>query len=355
MEKETKATTGASQESVKVENSKMVKVNYDQCGAISIRLTELKLGPFRLPARDDLLPFKSDEQNLNYLFLMCTLLFDLKGLGGKMGKEWLHGSEFLFAVMKERTRRDPDLFDPVTSEATDTRRLDSFLSHIGNNRNHFNTRSLERAEILKDTAHKLARNYKGEVSYLLDKSKGLLSRGDSKGLIQMMQKFKGYSDPHFKKGFVFLKFVTKLGFFEPIDKENLYVPMDYHVLRVALRSGIIEIVDEPLKMKLMNKIPASVEDDFQLRHAAMNALKVTERTSDFDAFDLDDIFWNIGRSHCHYSHEPLCNSCPGIQCTFELLLNYKCQGECLLDGVCKGSLKEDYKKLLEPSLKTTFY
>lgn len=355
MNKEIQPVNETSGNLTNAEKSMMVNINYDQCGTVSLRLTKLKLGPFRLPAHEDLLPFKSDERNLNYLFLMCTLLFDLKGLGGKVGKKWLHGSEYLFAAMREKTQRNPDLFDPTILATISTKKFDSFLSRIGNNRNHFNTRSLERAEILKDAAHKLVYHYQGKVSNLLDSSEGLLVQDNSKGLIQLMQRFRGYSDPHFKKGFVFLKFVTKLGFFEPIDKKNLYVPVDYHVMRVALRAGIIEIVDENLKEKLTNKMPASAEEDFQIRESVKNALKMIERTSSFDAFDLDDILWNIGRSHCHYSHEPMCSTCPGIQCTFESLLNFICQGECLLNGVCKGSLSEAYKKLLEPSLRTTYY
>jgi len=337
------------------EKDRMVRINCDQCGAISLKLTELRLGPFRLPASKDLLPFNDDGRNLNYLFLMCTLLFDLKGLGGKVGEEWLHGSEYLFATMKEKTQEHPDLFDPNTLSETNTKRIESILLRIGDNPNDFSKRAPERADILRDTAHELVLHYEGEVFNLFNNCDGLLIRDNSKGLVQLMQHFRGYADPHFKKGFVFLKFVTKLGFFKPVDEQNLCVPIDYHVMRVALRTGIIEIMDEDLKHRLTNKIPSEAEDDFQIREAAKNALKTIEETSNFDAFDLDDIFWNIGRSHCHYSHEPMCDTCPGIQCTFESLLNYKCRGECLLKGVCKGSLSEAYRKLQEPSLDTTYY
>jgi len=338
-----------------VAKDRRVQINLDQCGAISLKLTELKLGPFRLPASKDLLPFDDDEKDLNYLFLMCTLLFDLKGLGGKVGGEWLHGSEYFFAAMKQKTRECPDLFDPHTLAETSTSRIGSLLLRIGDNPNDFSKRASERAEILRDTAQELVLHYEGQVSNLFNNCDGFLIRDDSKGLVQLMQRFKGYADPHFKKGFVFLKFVTKLGFFEPVDEQNLYVPIDYHVMRVALRTGVIEIIDGNLKHRLTNKIPSKAEDDFQIREAAKNALKTIEETSNFDAFDLDDIFWNIGRSHCHYSHAPMCYTCPGIQCTFESLLNYKCRGECLLRGVCKGSLSEAYRKLQEPSLNTTYY
>jgi len=334
---------------------KTVEVNNDFCGAISLRLSELRLGPFRLPARKDLLPFEGEDRNLNYLFLMCTLLFDLKGLGGKVGKEWLHGSEYLFAAMRKRTKTYPALSDPSTLATVNMKEIAHLIANTGSGANNFNKRSVERAEILKATASRLVRDYRGNVSNLIETSEGLLVRKDHKGLIQLMQELEGYADPHFKKGFVFLKFITRLGFFEAIDKENLYVPMDYHVMRVALRTGIIEVKHEDLKRKLKDKLPASSEDDFCIRESAKNALKTIEKTSSFDAFDLDDIFWNIGRSHCHYSHEPMCKTCPGVQCTFESLLNYKCQGKCLLDGVCRGSSTETYRRLMEPSISTTYY
>jgi hypothetical protein len=334
---------------------KIVEVNDAMCAAISLKLSELKLGPFRLPAQKDLLPFESEEKNLNYLFLMSALLFDLKGLGGKVGKEWLHGSEYLFAAMSKKTKNYPVLSDPSSLAKDDVRGITHLLASVGTGTNNFNKRSVERAQILQSTARKLVQDYQGNVVNLLKTCGGFLIGDNSDGLVQLMQDFEGYSDPHFKKGFVFLKFITRLGFFDLVDKQNLYVPMDYHVIRVALRTGIIEVLHENLRRKLSAKLPASPDDDFSIRETAKSALKTIEKTSSFDAFDLDDIFWNIGRSHCHYSHDPMCKSCPGIQCTFESLLNYKCKGMCLLNTVCKGSFINSYKDLMEPSINTNYY
>ncbi|OYT56351.1 MAG: hypothetical protein B6U76_04010, partial [Desulfurococcales archaeon ex4484_217_2] len=70
-------------------------------------------------------------------------------------------------------------------------------------------------------------------------------------LIDRLKTFRAYEDPVEKKSFLLVKFLERRGIFKPIDKENLHVPVDNHLVRIAFRLGIVKLDREILK-KVLN-------------------------------------------------------------------------------------------------------
>ena len=82
-------------------------------------------------------------------------------------------------------------------------------------------------------------------------------------------------DPHFKKGFMLVKTLESLGLYRVLDRENLFIPVDYHLMRVALRGGMVE-TPPAVADQLRARRPASEELDEAIRGAVKRAYKIVE-------------------------------------------------------------------------------
>jgi hypothetical protein len=286
---------------------------------------------------------------------LSAVIFDTRGLDGTINGEELHGSDYFFAAAAKKFREDPEFFTPERMLQITTEGLNAVFSPDGKPENTLIRRSEERVEILRDCAKKLLDKYNGSVSGLLQLTEGYLRRLDKPGLFDLLIEFKGYEDPHFKKGYVLLMICDKYDLFEIKDRENLFVPVDYHLQRVALRSGIIRVVDKTLENKLENRDVVDEKDEFEIRDYVKRSYKIVERSSGIETFDLTQIFWNLGRSCCHYSYNPRCDECPRTHCSLEQQLDYKCEGRCPIADTCMASCDVEIRKLFEPTVKTTYY
>ena len=175
------------------------------------------------------------------------------------------------------------------------------------------------------------------------------------GLLDRLVRFQGYNDPHLKKAFVLVKALTGLGLFQPTDREQLFIPVDYHLIRMALRTGLVTITDRALADQLRSRSPASQDDDWELRQVIKLAYKQLEQAAGIDVFVLDEMFWTMGRSCCHYSRPPRCTGCDFTDCSVITSFSYRCPGSCPLATVCQGARDEAYRCLFEPQLVTTYY
>jgi hypothetical protein len=133
-----------------------------------------------------------------------------------------------------------------------------------------------RARLWRDVAGGLEREYGGDAGALLDAAGARL--GGEGGLLARLAECEAYSDPLQKKSFLFAKIAARRGWFEPSDPESWEVCADNVLMRLALRSGLVE--QGPLDEVCM---------------ATREAWKRVAVDSGVPPPVLDDLLWELGR------------------------------------------------------------
>jgi hypothetical protein len=131
---------------------------------------------------------------------------------------------------------------------------------------------------------------------------------DSLGeLINRLRRFVAYEDPVNKKSLLLAKFLIARGLLR-IPKEELELPVDNHLTRIAYRLGIVELHDSVLAM-VRNEEEVGRELDVKLRMTVKDAWNAVVRMSKADPVALDDFLWRLGRTVC-IKDRPNCTMCP---------------------------------------------
>ena len=110
-----------------------------------------------------------------------------------------------------------------------------------------------------DAAQVLLAFYDGDVMNLYEAG-GRSLRGEN-GILARLAVCKAYSDPVEKNSFLFTMFAHKCGAWQVHDLAYLKVAIDYHIMRIALRSGMIQVQDAELAHRLKEREPVSAEED----------------------------------------------------------------------------------------------
>jgi hypothetical protein len=161
-----------------------------------------------------------------------------------------------------------------------------------------------------------------------------------------------FSDPVQKKSHLLLIFLHERGLWPVADPENLEVAIDYHVMRVALRVGLLEVEDDALRQQLVEQRPADEALDTMVRLAVRGACRAALRaTPGLTPFRLDNLLWMVGRNCCFYEHEPVCTK-PGAcwkidTCSLIVSFPHDCGLSCPMSPVCRGARDPDHRALHE--------
>lgn len=134
----------------------------------------------------------------------------------------------------------------------------------------------ERALLWRDLAAWLGRAHGGSATVLLSSVFGRLGGPD--GLIESLAAADAYSDPLRKKAFLFAKIAERRGWLGVADPESWEVCADNVLMRLALRSGMVEA--------------GSV--DF-VRAQTRDAWKRVACEAEILPPVLDDLLWELGR------------------------------------------------------------
>jgi len=212
--------------------------------------------------------------------------------------------------------------------------------------------SIDRASLLKDTVLTLDENNFNNLYDFINKySENKVI--DVKRVYSELGTFKAFSDPYKKKSTLLLKLITQSGLFVLDKNESLEPMMDYHMQRLLLRTGCLTIDDQDLEKKLKGRI-TMVSDDM-IRKTCIEAIKKISLLSNKSIFDLDDIFWSIGRSCCKdkiLCEDGVCNKTP---CTFSQLTDVKEHSLCIFESCFLGKVDVKLRKYWEPNVETEFY
>jgi hypothetical protein len=189
------------------------------------------------------------------------------------GEGPLAGSELMWAVALAAARRRPGLLRAgVLAEISGAEVAEVFA--IGGETVADPER---RAELWRDLAAGLRRGYEGEARRLLAAAAGRLGGVD--GLLARLAPFAAYADPLAKKSQLLAKICARRGWFEVVDPEHWQVCADNVLMRLALRSGLVDPGDD------VGRVRAATRDAF----AAVAAAAAIEPPL------LDDLLWELGR------------------------------------------------------------
>jgi len=183
------------------------------------------------------------------------------------------GSDLLWALGCAAERRRPGTLSAAelaTVEATEVEELFRAGEETA-------AGAVDRARLWRDLAGGLNSDYGGSAENLLAAGGSRLGGGD--GLIGRLARFEAYADPLAKKAYLFAKIAERRGWFTVADPGSWEVCADNVLMRVALRSGLVE--------------PAPAEE---LRAATRGALKRLAEEAGLSPPLLDDLLWELGRS-----------------------------------------------------------
>ena len=135
-----------------------------------------------------------------------------------------------------------------------------------------------RAALWRDLAEGLERDYEGSATALLAAGEGRLAGVG--GLVPRLAAFEAYADPLGKKAFLFAKICERRGWLFVADPEHWELCADNVLMRLALRSGLVE--------------PGPLET---VRGATRTALKRVAEETGVTPPVLDDLLWELGRDH----------------------------------------------------------
>jgi hypothetical protein len=133
-----------------------------------------------------------------------------------------------------------------------------------------------RAALWRDLAAGLLRSYDGFAGNVLAASEGRLAGAG--GVIARLRGFDAYADPLAKKAFLFAKICERRGWLEVGDPESWEICADNVLMRLALRSGLVE--------------PGPLDE---VRAATRESFKRVASASELPTPVLDDLLWELGR------------------------------------------------------------
>jgi hypothetical protein len=247
------------------------------------------------------------------------------------GKE-IRGSDALWYALGRELEKNPNCLEPEQlmdiseEEAAKFFRDDKgvWFPRSGNSDDYEvrdNPRLLGRIEILRGAARILHEDYDGSVEKLIESANGYLVTDDGTGLLQILSDapnsvgdgFPGYRDKWIlKKGWLFTMFLKDRPEFADIynsfvDKESRFIPLDYHLMKNYLRTGLVKVDDEELWFKLNNLIEVEPHEEESIRMSSLEATRYFLNRSEVPTSVADNIIWSHGRKQCTY--EPNCDIC----------------------------------------------
>lgn len=329
----------------------MLQVNEAQCISIGERLRRQRVHA------DEFLFVPSSIQDAqieaNYWAFAIAICQHTKSLTGQIDGRWRRGWDYLISA----TRRRREAFASASAMAAiNADQLRALLSDTFDPATSTLDRIEERLGQLHDVARVLLEQYEGQAMNIYCRAGGRI-RGDG-GIFERLAAIPAFTDPLDKKAQLLVGQLDAAGVWPLEDPHNLKVCMDYHAMRVALRTGIVEITDPALCIALSQQAVVSDAINHAVRRAVSDACDRVIAHSGVSVFEFDKWIWHLGRSCCFYDHEPICGplTCHKMDtCTYIQAVDYACPGRCSLDGACKGSRDDAYKNLWETNVYTAFY
>jgi hypothetical protein len=167
-------------------------------------------------------------------------------------------------------------------------------------------RAKERAKLIRNVGQTINSNFKGDLKYFyMTLSESSLK---NKEFELVMDNFEAYGqDPLKKKTNVLSHDICTEQIFKIKDEDYLQPAIDYHIMRIYLRTGRVVPKDKALFKYFTGTPNPRGTIISQLRNAVGEALRMTAHYSNLNIAQTNFIEWQLGRSICTNS-EPACKN-----------------------------------------------
>jgi len=134
--------------------------------------------------------------------------------------------------------------------------------------------------------------------------------------IRLLDKISGYKeDPLRKKSNLLAMILSQRPerFLKMVEGESLLPVVDYHCMRACLRLGLIDILDDTLRDKLVARRFVNSDEEWSIRFAAYQIQAMVEELSGKTIGVVDWFFFNYMRGRCYEMTAPECSRCAANQ------------------------------------------
>ncbi len=330
----------------------MLKVNHQKSAEIGLLLRDLEIHPDFYDR--EFLRFKADrETKLKVYLFSAAICHQTHNLHFKEKNLW--GWEYLEYGFLQMVKENSPLLDPRYICSSTVPEIEQLLQKVfssdGNPKNSSLDRITERVEMLVEICKVLKTDFNYSVVNLIDYCSGRLI-DDGIGLYELLSRFNGFSDPLKKKISFFIKLATDSRVLQIIDPHNIIPIMDYHMQRVLLRMGCVDMDDKMIKT-LQSRQP--LFSDEAIRKGCIDAIRIISEKSGQPILTMNDYFWPLGRSCCNETTLCSAKKCIKSPCTFFQMVNLADHLHCPFEQACKGFKDEVFRELWEPVVETHFY
>lgn len=211
-------------------------------------------------------------------------------------------------------------------------------------------RAAERAGLLRDLGRRLVQHYSGLVTNMMTAADGRLL-GDE-GLLSRLDAFQAFgADPLRKKRNVFVHDIVRERLVRFEDENAIEPAIDYHIMRLYLRSGRVYPRNPEVLSLLKERTPTRGRLVRMLRESVAEAVRTTAFYASLTIPDINYIEWQVGRSLCH-ADDPSCADATALDGTD---LESVCAGACPYSSFCLARNDAGWRELREPEIRTVFF
>jgi hypothetical protein len=213
-------------------------------------------------------------------------------------------------------------------------------------------RAGERAELLRDFAGTLITHCDGEPERLLSAAKQRVA--GASGFLAQLDVFEAYrQDPLRKKSNVLVQDIVREGIVKFLDEDNIEPAIDYHIMRLYLRTGRVAPVYHEVADILKGRPRPRARLVKLLRQAVGEALALTAFYAGLTISATNYVEWQIGRSICA-KDSPNCVAGREVsEIDPDVAALY--QARCPYLHFCLAYKSEEWRSLREPDFAKSFY
>jgi len=231
----------------------------------------------------------------------------------------------------------------------------SFRSLFGQAYDSERLRSTERAKILRSLGRSVGAKVDTPIFPWLTLRPVHL--GGTKGLYFWLSSIDAFSeDPLNKKSRIFVHDLLQYGLIEVADPQNIAPAVDYHLIRLYLRTGRVLPVRVELFDRLIEDGTPRVEFHTDLRAAVEEAMMYTAFGSGLRIDQLNHIEWQVARSFC-LRKDPRCDGCALPEKPVDAVVDSLASkvGGCPLNRTCRGASDVQLRSIVDPRSASSYY
>ena len=211
------------------------------------------------------------------------------------------------------------------------------------------TRAKERAALLRNIGTIIVQEFEGKAENLLKGSGRRLYGPD--GFMERIDRFQAFGeDPLRKKSNVLVHEIVRDGIANFDDATQIAPAIDYHIMRLYLRSGrVLPLHSETLDLLKKDSVPRPRLVKL-LRETVSDAVSLTALYAGMSIPEVNSLEWQIGRDVCERSRP----NCSGGNVSIAERFGLAGDG-CPYASFCRAFADKEWRLLREPDLKKSFY